>query len=62
MPRWNNTPMPNVNSIIYFVGILSDVAQTGTLQINVESIALNVGCEHDGSLMASTSTTTPVKK
>ena len=54
--------MPNVNSIIYFVGILLDVAQTGTLRINVESIALNVGCEHDGSSMASTPTTTPVKK
>ena len=51
-----------MNSIIYFVGILSDMAQTGTLRVNVESIALNVGREHDANSMASTPTTTPVKK
>ena len=38
------------------------MAQTGTLRVNVESIALNVGREQDINSMASTPTTTPVKK
>lgn len=60
-PRWNNTPTPNVNSTIHFVGILSDMSQTGTLRVNLENIALNIG-HHDANSTVSTPTTTPVKK
>ncbi|KAI5983263.1 hypothetical protein EDC04DRAFT_2592018 [Pisolithus marmoratus] len=42
-PRWAKTPVLNQNSVVFYIGHFSDAASTGGLQVDLESIALNVG-------------------
>ncbi|KAF8507435.1 hypothetical protein JB92DRAFT_2629127, partial [Gautieria morchelliformis] len=41
--RWNRTPAPNINTAIYFYGLLKDVNDQGNLSIVVDNVALNLG-------------------
>ena len=41
-PRWKNTPLPNANSVVYFVGSCAEYLN-GLMYLDIENIALNVG-------------------
>ncbi|KAF8466773.1 hypothetical protein JB92DRAFT_2773819, partial [Gautieria morchelliformis] len=41
--QWNRTPAPNVNTAIYFYGLLKDVNDQGNLSIVVDNVVLNLG-------------------
>ncbi|KAF8527224.1 hypothetical protein JB92DRAFT_2826302 [Gautieria morchelliformis] len=41
--RWNRMPAPNVNTAIYFYGLLKDINDQGNLSIVVDNVALNLG-------------------
>ncbi|KAF8532446.1 hypothetical protein JB92DRAFT_3138414 [Gautieria morchelliformis] len=41
--RWNRTPAPNINTVIYVYGLLKDVDEQGNLSIVVDHVALNLG-------------------
>lgn len=43
VPRWRNTPVPAINTVIHFYGICSQISSTGQLGIEIEGITLNVG-------------------
>ncbi|KAI5998454.1 hypothetical protein EDC04DRAFT_2612443 [Pisolithus marmoratus] len=42
-PHWSKTPVPNQNSVVFYIGRFSDAASTGRLQVDLESIVLNIG-------------------
>ncbi|KAH7907760.1 hypothetical protein BJ138DRAFT_1014023 [Hygrophoropsis aurantiaca] len=42
-PRWSNTPVPNVNSIVQFFGTCAALTPSGVIRVNVENIVLNIG-------------------
>ncbi|KAI6024546.1 hypothetical protein EDC04DRAFT_2606343 [Pisolithus marmoratus] len=42
-PCWAKTPVLNQNSVVFYIGCFSDAASTGGLQVDLKSIALNVG-------------------
>ncbi|KAI6147617.1 hypothetical protein EDD17DRAFT_1419026, partial [Pisolithus thermaeus] len=56
-PRWSKTPVPNQNTIVFYIGHFSNVASTGGLQVELESIALNVGVESRSSISTPVSPT-----
>ncbi|KAI5994451.1 hypothetical protein EDD15DRAFT_2166006 [Pisolithus albus] len=60
-PRWSKTPLPNQNTVVFYVGRFSDVASTGGLQVELESIARNVGVV-DTRLNTATSSSPPSKR
>ena len=43
VPRWRNTPVPAINTVIHFYGICARISLTGLLGIEIEGITLNVG-------------------
>ncbi|KAI5980706.1 hypothetical protein EDD15DRAFT_2117040, partial [Pisolithus albus] len=53
-PRWSRTPVPNQNMVIFYIGHFSDAASTGGLQVDLESISLNVGLAESKSATVST--------
>ena len=42
-PRWNNTPTPNMNTTVQYVGTFSTVSPNGCVRVNIENISFNVG-------------------
>ncbi|KAI6137437.1 hypothetical protein EDD17DRAFT_1748093, partial [Pisolithus thermaeus] len=56
-PRWSKTPVPNQNMIVFYIGRFSNVASMGGLQVELESIALNVGVESRSSVSTPVSPT-----
>ncbi|KAI5990477.1 hypothetical protein EDD15DRAFT_2531072 [Pisolithus albus] len=60
-PRWSKTPLPNQNTVVFYVGHFSDAASTGGLQVELESISLNVGMAESRSAAVSTPSS-PSKK
>lgn len=42
-PRWNNTPTPNVNTTVQYVGTFSAVSSNGCVHVNIENISFNMG-------------------
>jgi len=59
-PRWNNTPTPNVNTTIQYVGTFSAVNANGCVRVNVENISFNVGQQEASA--PSPLTATPKKR
>ncbi|KIM57181.1 hypothetical protein SCLCIDRAFT_29026 [Scleroderma citrinum Foug A] len=61
-PQWSNTPLPNANSSIHFFGTVADVSSAGTICIDIENIAMNIGPNTNESASPQTSKTLPVKR
>ncbi|KAI6108632.1 hypothetical protein EV401DRAFT_2116361 [Pisolithus croceorrhizus] len=60
-PHWSKTPVPNQNTVVFYIGHFSDTATSGSLQVELESIALNVGIV-DTKLNVGTPSSSPSKR
>ncbi|KAI6127275.1 hypothetical protein F5141DRAFT_1210640 [Pisolithus sp. B1] len=49
-PQWSKTPVPNQNMVVFYIGHFSNAASTGGLQVELESITLNVSMESRSSI------------
>ncbi|KAI6096813.1 hypothetical protein EDD17DRAFT_1477767 [Pisolithus thermaeus] len=49
-PWWSKTPVLNQNVIVFYVGHFSNAASAGGLQVELESITLNIGMESRPSI------------
>jgi hypothetical protein len=42
IPRWKNTPVPAINSVVHFYGICAQISSHGLLTIEIEGITLHI--------------------
>ncbi|KAI6099308.1 hypothetical protein EDD17DRAFT_1427862, partial [Pisolithus thermaeus] len=60
-PCWSKTPILNYNTVVFYIGRFSDATTSGSLQVELESITLNIGMA-DNKLSTMTSSSPPSKR